>query len=111
MMTLDHALVLSLSALVAKGQHLDYNGGSPGAVPGSRSSGFPAIPRFISSPSLAFWVSSPTIAVHARKNIFGYRMMVWAIVVIGGLSFVVWAHHMYVSGMNPYSDSSSPPPR
>jgi cytochrome c oxidase subunit 1 len=29
-------------------------------------------------------------------------MMVWAIVAIAGLSFVVWAHHMYVSGMNPY---------
>ena len=40
--------------------------------------------------------------MHARKNIFGYRMMVWAIVIIGALSFVVWAHHMYVSGMNPY---------
>jgi cytochrome c oxidase subunit I len=42
------------------------------------------------------------LSTHARKNIFGYRMMVWAIVGIGGLSFVVWAHHMYVSGMNPY---------
>src|SRR5262249_42666710 len=41
-------------------------------------------------------------ATHARKNIFGYRMMVWAIVAIGALSMVVWAHHMYVSGMNPY---------
>jgi cytochrome c oxidase subunit 1 len=42
------------------------------------------------------------LATHARKNIFGYRMMVWAIIAIGALSFVVWAHHMYVSGMNPY---------
>jgi len=42
------------------------------------------------------------LATHARKNIFGYRMMVWAIVAIGALSFIVWAHHMYVSGMNPY---------
>lgn len=39
--------------------------------------------------------------MHGR-NIFGYRMMVWAIVIIGALSMVVWAHHMYVSGMNPY---------
>jgi len=50
----------------------------------------------------AFGVVSDIISVHARKNIFGYRMMVWAIVAIGGLSFIVWAHHMYVSGMNPY---------
>jgi cytochrome c oxidase subunit 1 len=45
---------------------------------------------------------SDLISCHARKNIFGYRMMVWALVAIGALSFVVWAHHMYVSGMNPY---------
>ncbi|WP_167737454.1 cytochrome c oxidase subunit I [Sphingomonas parva] len=50
----------------------------------------------------AFGIVSDLISVHARKNLFGYRMMVWAIVIIGGLSFFVWAHHMYVSGMNPY---------
>ena len=50
----------------------------------------------------AFGIVSDLISTHARKNIFGYRMMVWAIVGIGALSFVVWAHHMYVSGMDPY---------
>ena len=50
----------------------------------------------------AFGIVSDLISTHAKKNIFGYRMMVWAIVAIGALSFVVWAHHMYVSGMNPY---------
>ena len=50
----------------------------------------------------AFGIVSDLLSTHARKNIFGYRMMVWAILAIGGLCFVVWAHHMYVSGMNPY---------
>ena len=50
----------------------------------------------------AFGIVSDLLSTHARKNIFGYRMMVWAIVAIGALSFIVWAHHMYVSGMNPY---------
>ncbi len=50
----------------------------------------------------AFGIVSDLISTHARRNIFGYRMMVWAIIAIGALSFVVWAHHMYVSGMNPY---------
>ncbi|MBA1147668.1 cbb3-type cytochrome c oxidase subunit I [Ectothiorhodospiraceae bacterium WFHF3C12] len=49
----------------------------------------------------AFGIVSDLVATHARRHIFGYRMMVWAIIAIGGLSFVVWAHHMYVSGMNP----------
>jgi cytochrome c oxidase subunit 1 len=50
----------------------------------------------------AFGLVSDVLSTHARKNIFGYRMMVWALVAIGALSFIVWAHHMYVSGMNPY---------
>lgn len=50
----------------------------------------------------AFGIVSDILATHARKNIFGYRMMVWAIIIIGVLSFVVWAHHMFISGMNPY---------
>ena len=50
----------------------------------------------------AFGIVSDLISMHARRHIFGYRMMVWAILAIGVLSFVVWAHHMYVSGMNPY---------
>ena len=49
----------------------------------------------------AFGMVSDLISVHARKNIFGYRMMVWAILAIGVLSMVVWGHHMYVSGMDP----------
>ncbi|GKW49781.1 cytochrome c oxidase subunit I [Halomonas sp. NCCP-2165] len=50
----------------------------------------------------AFGIVSDILACHARKNIFGYRMMVWALILIGVLSFVVWAHHMFVSGMSPY---------
>ena len=50
----------------------------------------------------AFGIVSDLFSIHARKNIFGYRMMVWAIVVIAVLSFIVWAHHMFVAGMNPW---------
>ncbi len=63
---------------------------------------FFATPKSTSSPCPPFGIVSDLISTHARKNIFGYRMMSWAIVIIGGLSFIVWAHHMYVSGMNPY---------
>ena len=41
------------------------------------------------------------LPVFSRKPIFGYRMIVWATIVAGVLSFTVWAHHMFVSGMNP----------
>jgi cytochrome c oxidase subunit 1 len=51
-------------------------------------------------PALGF--TSDIIAVFARRPIFGYRTMVGAMVAIAGLSFVVWGHHMFVSGMSPY---------
>jgi cytochrome c oxidase subunit I len=102
MMILDQTLGTSffMPALVSRGQHLEYNGGSPIL--------FQHLFWFFGHPEVyivalpAFGIVSDLISVNARKNIFGYRMMVWAILAIGGLSFVVWAHHMYVSGMNPY---------
>jgi cytochrome c oxidase subunit 1 len=44
---------------------------------------------------------SHVMATFARKPVFGYRAMVAAIVAIGGLGFLIWGHHMFVSGMNP----------
>ncbi|HJM08625.1 MAG TPA: cbb3-type cytochrome c oxidase subunit I [Gammaproteobacteria bacterium] len=48
-----------------------------------------------------FGIVSELISCHARKNIFGYKMMVWALIAITAVSFIVWAHHMFVAGMNP----------
>ena len=54
-------------------------------------------------PSLG--ITSEIIATCSRKPIFGYRAMVYSIFGIGALSFVVWAHHMFISGMNPFLGS------
>jgi cytochrome c oxidase subunit 1 len=102
MMLLDRLLGTSffMPTLVEMGQQLSYGGGSPIL--------FQHLFWFFGHPEVyivalpAFGIVSDLISTHARKNVFGYRMMVWAIVIIGALSFVVWAHHMYVSGMNPY---------
>ena len=102
MMTLDSLLGTSffMPAIVEFGEQSDYSGGSPIL--------FQHLFWFFGHPEVyivalpAFGIVSDLISVHARKNIFGYRMMVWAIVIIGALSFIVWAHHMYVSGMNPW---------
>ena len=102
MLTLDSLLGTSFFMPVMNqfGEQLNYSGGSPIL--------FQHLFWFFGHPEVyivalpAFGIVSDLISVHARKNIFGYRMMVWAIVIIGALSFIVWAHHMYVSGMNPW---------
>ena len=102
MMILDKTIGTSffMPAIVSIGDSLDHTGGSPLL--------FQHLFWFFGHPEVyivalpAFGIVSDLISTHARKNIFGYRMMVWAIVAIGVLSFVVWAHHMYVSGMHPW---------
>ncbi len=102
MMLFDRLLGTSffMPALVSMGQQTGHGGGSPLL--------FQHLFWFFGHPEVyivalpAFGIVSDLLSTHARKNIFGYRMMVWAIIIIGVLSFVVWAHHMYVSGMNPY---------
>jgi len=102
MMTLDALVGTSffMPAVVSMGQSPTHHGGSPLL--------FQHLFWFFGHPEVyivalpAFGIVSDLLSTHARRHIFGYRMMVWAILAIGCLSFVVWAHHMYVSGMNPY---------
>ena len=50
----------------------------------------------------AMGIASDLISTHSRKPIFGYKAMVIAMAAIAFIGFIVWAHHMFVSGMNPY---------
>ena len=102
MLLLDKTLGSSffMPAMISMGQATNYKGGSPLL--------FQHLFWFFGHPEVyivalpAFGIVSDLISVHARKAIFGYRTMVWAILAIGVLSVVVWAHHMFVSGMNLY---------
>ncbi|MGD8339560.1 MAG: cbb3-type cytochrome c oxidase subunit I [Gammaproteobacteria bacterium] len=102
MLLLDRTIDTSffMPALMLAGDATDTEGGSPIL--------FQHLFWFFGHPEVyivalpMFGLVSDLLSTHARKNIFGYRMMVWAIIAIGAISFVVWAHHMYVSGMNPY---------
>ncbi len=53
----------------------------------------------------ALGLSSEIIATNSRKPIFGYKAMIGSMLFIGILSFIVWAHHMFVTGMNPFLGS------
>lgn len=92
-----------LSEIYIGGAALSYVGGSPVL--------FQHLFWFLGHPEVyiaifpAFGIVSEVISTNARKPIFGYPAMVASIFLILLLSFVVWAHHMFVSGMNPFLGS------
>ncbi|MEZ5003599.1 MAG: cbb3-type cytochrome c oxidase subunit I [Chitinophagales bacterium] len=88
-----------LSDIVIKGQVLGYSGGSPIL--------FQHLFWFLGHPEVyivilpAMGMVSEILAVNSRKPIFGYKAMIFSILGITVLGFIVWAHHMFLSGMNP----------
>ncbi|MDP4169254.1 MAG: cytochrome c oxidase subunit I [Bacillota bacterium] len=53
----------------------------------------------------AFGIFSETFAIFSRKRLFGYSSMVFALVLIGFLGFMVWAHHMFADGLGPVTNA------
>ncbi len=92
-----------LSDIVIQGKILPNEGGSPIL--------FQHLFWFLGHPEVyivalpAMGITSEVIATNARKPIFGYMGMVAAFFAICSLSMLVWAHHMFVSGMNPFVGS------
>src|SRR5918993_1459156 len=116
--------LLSFPVLLAAGVllFLDHNAGTSFFVPGGLSNGTAVLDHSGGSPILwqhLFWffghpevyiailpgmgATSHILSTFARKPVFGYRAMVFAIFAIGLLGFFVWGHHMFISGMSPYS--------
>jgi len=87
------------SGLVVGGQLLSHSGGNPLL--------WQHLFWFLGHPEVYVLILPPmgivseVLATNARKPIFGYRYMVGSMVAIAFLSFLVWGHHMYVSGMHP----------
>ncbi len=54
----------------------------------------------------SFGIISEIVPVFSRKPLFGYPMMVYSIILIGFLSYGVWGHHMFATGMGPVADSA-----
>ena len=92
-----------LSDIYIAGEVLHYQGGSPVL--------FEHLFWFLGHPEVyivilpAMGLVSEVMATNARKPIFGYRAMIMSIIAIAFLSTIVWGHHMFVSGMNPFLGS------
>jgi cytochrome c oxidase subunit 1 len=92
-----------LSDIFIDGAPLDYLGGSPVL--------YQHLFWFLGHPEVyivllpALGLASEVISVNARKPIFGYKAMVASMLVIAFLSFIVWGHHMFITGMNPFLGS------
>jgi cytochrome c oxidase subunit 1 len=105
MLTFDRSLGTSffLSDIFISGQAMEQTGGSP--ILFQHLFWFLGHPEvyIILLPSLG--ITSEVLAVNSRKPIFGYRAMVASMLAIAFLSFIVWGHHMYITGMNPFLGS------
>jgi cytochrome c oxidase subunit 1 len=92
-----------LSDIFIGGEALHNSGGSPIL--------FEHLFWFLGHPEVyiillpALGITSEVIATNSRKPIFGYRAMIGSILAIAFLSFIVWGHHMFVTGMNPFLGS------
>jgi cytochrome c oxidase subunit 1 len=92
-----------LSDIFIDGAPLDHAGGSPIL--------YQHLFWFLGHPEVyivllpALGLASEVISVNARKPIFGYKAMIGSMLVIAFLSFIVWGHHMFVTGMNPFLGS------
>jgi cytochrome c oxidase subunit 1 len=89
------------AGLVVNDQILNHSGGSP--LLWQHLFWFFGHPEVYIAILPGMGVASQLLSTFCRKPIFGYRAMVYAILGIGFLGFFVWGHHMFMSGMNPYS--------
>ena len=92
-----------LSDIYLAGEVLNYQGGSPVL--------FEHLFWFLGHPEVyivilpAMGLVSEILATNSRKPIFGYRAMIMSVLAIAFLSTIVWGHHMFISGMNPFLGS------